>query len=129
MDLPQPLTASDIIAERCGVRPLAVKGDSGTADWLALSRKHAIDQNTQDAYLSIYGGKLTDCLNVGEEVAAALQDCGIDFPHLQQLLVWRAAGRRARRVFSPSRTDAARRNDRRAGLRAACLKDYGDATD
>ena len=49
MDLPQPLTASDIIAERCGVRPLAVKGDSGTADWLALSRKHAIDQNTQDA--------------------------------------------------------------------------------
>ena len=84
MDLPQPLTASDIIAERCGVRPLAVKGDSGTADWLALSRKHAIDQNTQDAYLSIYGGKLTDCLNVGEEVAAALQDCGIDFPYLQQ---------------------------------------------
>ena len=84
MDLPQPLTASDIIAERCGVRPLAVRGDSGTADWLALSRKHAIDQNTEDAYLSIYGGKLTDCLNVGEEVAAALQDCGIDFPYLQQ---------------------------------------------
>lgn len=84
MDLPRPLTEADIIAERCGVRPLAIQGDGGEADWLALSRKHAIDVNTADRYLSIFGGKLTDCLNVGEEVAAALGGCGIALPHAQQ---------------------------------------------
>jgi alpha-glycerophosphate oxidase/glycerol-3-phosphate dehydrogenase len=84
MDLPQPLTEADIIAERCGVRPLAVRGDGGEADWLALSRKHAIEVNTADKYLSIFGGKLTDCLNVGEEVAVALEQCGIALPHAQQ---------------------------------------------
>ena len=65
------------------VRPLAVQGDGGEADWLALSRKHAIDVNTADNYLSIFGGKLTDCLNVGEEVAVALKQCGIALPHAQ----------------------------------------------
>ena len=35
-------------------------------------------------YLSIFGGKLTDCLNVGEEVAVALKQCGIALPHAQQ---------------------------------------------
>jgi alpha-glycerophosphate oxidase/glycerol-3-phosphate dehydrogenase len=84
MDLPQPLTEADIIAERCGVRPLVVKGDSGEQDWLALSRKHAIDLNQKDAYLSIYGGKLTDCLNVGEEVAEALKTCGVALPYTDQ---------------------------------------------
>ena len=84
MDLPQPITAADVIAERCGVRPLAVKGNAGEQDWLALSRKHAIDLNQQDAYLSIYGGKLTDCLNVGEEVATALKACGVPLPYGQK---------------------------------------------
>jgi len=81
--LPKPLTREDIIAERCGVRPLVVKmqGDSQNRDWLQLSRKHEIDVNQQQAHLSIFGGKLTDCVNVGNEVAAIVADLGIALPY------------------------------------------------
>lgn len=81
LDLPKPLTKADIISERCGVRPLAIKGVSGTADWVQLSRKHAIDINKTDKYLSIFGGKLTDCINVGDEVVELVQALGINFPY------------------------------------------------
>ena len=78
--LTQPLTEQDIIAERCGVRPLAIKGQGGKADWVQLSRKHAIDINKQQRYLSIFGGKLTDCINVGEEVVSLIKELGITLP-------------------------------------------------
>jgi len=79
VDLPKPLTKSDIIAERCGVRPLAVKGSGdGNADWVKLSRKHAIDINSAQKHLSIFGGKLTDCINVGEEVTELVENLGIE---------------------------------------------------
>src|SRR5262249_35526188 len=48
LKLPRPLTEADVIAERCGVRPLAVSGDPGAADWLTLSRKHVIEVNAAD---------------------------------------------------------------------------------
>lgn len=80
LDLPKKLTQADIISERWGVRPLAVKGDDGTADWVALSRKHAIDVNKSEKYLSIFGGKLTDCINVGEEISQIVKSMGIDLP-------------------------------------------------
>jgi glycerol-3-phosphate dehydrogenase len=81
--LARPLTERDIIAERCGVRPLAVDAATkgGTHDWVALSRKHAIEVNATDQHISIFGGKLTDCLNVGHEIADAVHDLGIDLPH------------------------------------------------
>ena len=81
LNLPQPLTKSDIIAERCGVRPLAQQGSDGVADWVKLSRKHAIDVNENEYHLSIFGGKLTDCLNVGNEVATIITRFGIEFPY------------------------------------------------
>jgi len=81
LDLDKPLTRSDIIAERCGVRPLAQKGGDGVADWVKLSRKHAIDVNREERHLSIFGGKLTDCLNVGNEVAGLVRQMGIDMPY------------------------------------------------
>lgn len=81
LDLPKALTKADIIAERCGVRPLAIKGSGGKADWVQLSRKHAIDINKADKYLSIFGGKLTDCINVGDEVAELVQELGIELPY------------------------------------------------
>ncbi len=81
--LPQPLTRADIIAERCGVRPLVVKtqGENQSRDWLQLSRKHEIDINRERAHLSIFGGKLTDCVNVGNEVADIVESLGIALPH------------------------------------------------
>ncbi len=77
LDLKKPLTLEDIIAERCGVRPLAVTGGDGEADWVKLSRKHAIDINHENKHLSIFGGKLTDCINVGDEVSDIIRDFGV----------------------------------------------------
>ncbi len=80
LDLDRPLTRSDIIAERCGVRPLVVEagGDDRTeTDWTSLSRKHEIEIDKAKKVVSIFGGKLTDCLNVGDEVADALADLGV----------------------------------------------------
>ncbi len=79
--LPKPLTESDVVAERCGVRPLVVTGSgAGADDWLQLSRKHAVEINAADKHISIFGGKLTDCLNVGEEVAAYVKELGVTLP-------------------------------------------------
>ncbi|WP_148253845.1 glycerol-3-phosphate dehydrogenase/oxidase [Aidingimonas lacisalsi] len=80
--LDTPLCESDIIATRCGVRPLAVKASStDDRDFLQLSRKHVIDVDRQRRHLSIFGGKLTDCLNVGEEVVDEVQRLGIEIPY------------------------------------------------
>ncbi len=80
LDLDEPLTTDDIIADRSGVRPLVVKteGDDMTdVDWTKLSRKHEIEVNRKRKVISIFGGKLTDCLNVGEEVAKAVEELGV----------------------------------------------------
>jgi glycerol-3-phosphate dehydrogenase len=78
--LPKPLTEADVIAERCGVRPLVVrKGKNGkNNDWMQMSRKHAIDVDRDARHVSVFGGKLTDCLNVGEEIAAIAQSLGVE---------------------------------------------------
>lgn len=81
LELDQPITRADIIAERCGVRPLAQKGGDGVANWVKLSRKHAIDVNRAHCHLSIFGGKTTDCINVGNEVAELVQSLGVALPH------------------------------------------------
>jgi len=80
LDLEPPLTRADIIAERVGVRPLATRRESATADWVQLSRKHVIEADEATRHLSIFGGKLTDCLNVGKQVAQWVQRMGIDVP-------------------------------------------------
>jgi glycerol-3-phosphate dehydrogenase len=80
LELPAPLTVADIIAERSGVRPLVVqRGDTDhlEVDWTSLSRKHEIERDDDRAVVTIFGGKLTDCLNVGEEVAAEIEELGI----------------------------------------------------
>jgi len=82
--LPAALTEKDVIAERCGVRPLAVavgNGGKKTSDWMQLSRKHVVEVDAGARHLSIFGGKLTDCLNVGEEVAEHVRALGIELPY------------------------------------------------
>ena len=80
--LPHPLTEADIIAERCGVRPLVVSGNGSEArDWTQLSRKHAIDIDAPRGRITVFGGKLTDCLNVGEEICAEVRRLGVDLPY------------------------------------------------
>jgi len=82
LKLDKPLTKRDIVAERCGVRPLVVEQQSeATTDWIQLSRKHAVDVNKTDKHISIFGGKLTDCLNVGEEICDFVTAMGINLPY------------------------------------------------
>jgi glycerol-3-phosphate dehydrogenase len=69
-----------VIAERVGVRPLAVSGAQGQTDWVQLSRKHEIECDSARAQISIFGGKLTDCLNVGDEVVDEVEKLGISIP-------------------------------------------------
>lgn len=78
MDLPKPLTKNDIIAERSGVRALVVGGKSMSdeVDWHKLSRKHVVEVDKAGQILTIFGGKLTDCLNVGAEVITEFKKMG-----------------------------------------------------
>jgi glycerol-3-phosphate dehydrogenase len=69
LDLAKPLTGDDIIAERCGVRPLATRKTGDSVDVQQLSRKHVIEMDADQNHISIFGGKLTDCINVGDEIS------------------------------------------------------------
>lgn len=72
------IVPGDIIAERSGVRPLVIESaqQSSTADWHQLSRKHVIEADPLKSVVTVLGGKLTDCLNVGQEVVAELRKLG-----------------------------------------------------
>ena len=53
------------------MRPLVTLGQGKVGgDWTSLSRKHEIETDVERRHISIFGGKLTDCLNVGKEVCA-----------------------------------------------------------
>ncbi|MCB9638140.1 MAG: glycerol-3-phosphate dehydrogenase/oxidase [Myxococcales bacterium] len=84
LQLETPLSRADIIAERCGVRPLVVeprKEGQDQGDWASLSRKHVIEVDHNQHHISIFGGKLTDCLNVGEEISAEVRRLGVRLPY------------------------------------------------
>lgn len=73
------LRPEDIVAERVGVRPLVVDRAAAVEgmEWTALSRRHAVDVDPARRVISIMGGKLTDCTNVGKEVVAAARQLGL----------------------------------------------------
>ena len=83
VNLKQPLEEKDILSERWGVRPLVLETDQVdlNSDWTKLSRKHAIDTDPESRHISIYGGKLTDCLNIGEELCQEVSKMGVTLPH------------------------------------------------
>ena len=47
------------------------------ADWHQLSRKHVIEVNRDRRVITVLGGKLTDCLNVGQEVLTEVRRLGV----------------------------------------------------
>lgn len=80
LGLERPLTADDVIGERSGVRPLVVENDGddrSEVDWTTLSRKHEVEVDRGSGVVTVFGGKLTDCLNVGAEVVDAVRDLGV----------------------------------------------------
>jgi len=76
--LAKPLDTNDIISERWGVRPLAVKkGEKSGDNFLQMSRKHVVETSAEKKHISIFGGKLTDCLNVGDEICQDVEKLGV----------------------------------------------------
>jgi len=80
LKLDEPLTVEDVISERVGVRALVVDEDQidDQSDWASLSRKHFIDVNKEKSYVSVFGGKFTDCINVGEDLISAMGQLGFE---------------------------------------------------
>jgi len=63
------VTSRDIIAYRCGVRPLAVAADYHSDRYpLELSRHHRLHVESQRAWMAIYGGKFTSALGMSSSV-------------------------------------------------------------
>jgi glycerol-3-phosphate dehydrogenase len=61
------------------VRPLAYAGKDGEEiDFLQLSRKHILETNAENKHISIFGGKITDCINIGEEICEQARELGIE---------------------------------------------------
>lgn len=81
LKLDQPLTLADIISERCGVRPLVSESSTAEADWVKMSRKHQLEVDSNIKHISIFGGKLTDCINVGEQISQTVSDLGIQLQY------------------------------------------------
>lgn len=80
LELETPLSPRDIISTRSGVRPLVVEAsndDSDEKDWTSLSRKHAMEVDSGNSWVTVFGGKLTDCVNIGNEVAELVEDLGV----------------------------------------------------
>ena len=81
LDLDSPLTvdrrdrASGAVCGRWSIEADATR--TTTSDWLQLSRKHEIEIERDRGVVTIFGGKLTDCLNVGEEVLDAVVELGV----------------------------------------------------
>jgi len=53
---------------------------------MQLSRRHAIETDRDRKRLTIFGGKLTDCINVGEEICAEVRRLGVVLPFVDR--VW-----------------------------------------
>jgi len=132
LSLQKPLTYEDIISERCGVRPLVIndpgKSDDGQVKWLKLSRKHVIERNGDLTYASIFGGKLTDCLNIGEEVVALVSKMGIEMNSLDSRWFGEPSGEIRREFFRQARQedlDAYRKNKDYEPLHLRLWRRYG----
>lgn len=85
--LKKNLTTEDIIAERCGVRPLVVEAATNTnklENFLHLSRKHKIEVDYGKNHISMFGGKLTDCLNIGNEICHFVEKLGLKEKHIKK---------------------------------------------
>ena len=134
LDLVSPLSHEDVIAERCGVRSLVVEpGDSTDGrDWTELSREHAVEVDETLGVVSVLGGKLSDCLNVGEEVVEAAAACGLT-PGPSRGRWYGEPGPTARRRFDARATGLALGPQvaadlwRRQGMRAFPVLDLVDA--
>lgn len=69
VSLNYPVTPRDIIAYRCGVRPLAVEKSYSASKYpLELSRHHRVHVVRRRPWIAVYGGKFTSALGMAESI-------------------------------------------------------------
>lgn len=69
-NLKSSLTDTKIISFRCGIRPLAVdKTFKADCYPLKISRFHKIAEDMKVPWISVYGGKISGCVSMAEEIA------------------------------------------------------------
>lgn len=119
--LDSPLTEADIISERVGVRPLVMErgAEVEEVDWLKLSRKHVIETDVGARHVTVFGGKLTDCINVGDEVVAAIAEIGIHAPPAEGAWYGEPGPAERRSFFRQARALGLHRDDDGAGASTA----------
>lgn len=72
--LARPAEPNDIVALRCGVRPLAMKQTrKRISRSIRISRRHILARDPHLPWISLYGGKLSTCLALGSEVADTIE--------------------------------------------------------
>ena len=72
--LANPVGPEDIVSLRCGIRPLAVdRLHRDGCNLLSLSRRHRIHREAHVPWISIYGGKLTNCVPLAREVVGLVK--------------------------------------------------------
>jgi glycerol-3-phosphate dehydrogenase len=73
--LSRPPAGTDIISMRSGLRALAVpKSFNRDGYTLGLSRRHYVVADRGRPWLSLYGGKITGCVQVAEAIAARIDE-------------------------------------------------------
>ena len=67
-----PVGQRDVISVRCGIRPLAVPQSYAGGNPLALSRRGRVCTDAPRQWISLFGGKITGCINMAGEVGRTL---------------------------------------------------------
>jgi glycerol-3-phosphate dehydrogenase len=70
---------------------------------LLLSRKHEVEVLADKKQISVFGGKLTDCINVGEEIAAFVKDLGVEYTFPNKRWYGEPDNSYSRGIFAPSK--------------------------
>jgi glycerol-3-phosphate dehydrogenase len=69
----RPPTRRDIVSLRCGIRPLAVPASFHEDVYpLDISRYHRLVVDPERPWISFFGGKLTNCVDVAKDIYANL---------------------------------------------------------
>jgi glycerol-3-phosphate dehydrogenase len=75
------LRSEDVVALRCGVRPIVVRRGQTTGDPLSLSKRWCLWRDPHRPWISIYGGKLTACQSIARRTSELLRvDLGPPVP-------------------------------------------------
>lgn len=69
----QPITATNVLSVRLGVRPVAVgRAQAVDGAGLGLSRHHRLHLDVERGWLTVYGGKLSGCRGLADDVVQRL---------------------------------------------------------